>query len=66
MLESSLQNGTTRVGIDGCGGSYSRSWRVRMVPNGDEETKDIANAVRYAVDNGANVFNMSFGKLLAT
>jgi subtilisin family serine protease len=35
---------------------------VRAVPNGDEQDKDIALAVRYAVDNGAQVINMSFGK----
>ncbi|MFP3835596.1 S8 family serine peptidase [Chryseobacterium sp. SIMBA_028] len=35
---------------------------VRIVPNGDERDKDVANAVRYAVDNGAKILNMSFGK----
>lgn len=35
---------------------------LRAVPNGDEQDKDIALAVRYAVDNGAKVINMSFGK----
>src|SRR4030095_8026057 len=35
---------------------------VRAVPDGDERDKDIANAIRYAVDNGASVINMSFGK----
>ena len=35
---------------------------VRAVPDGDERDKDIANAVRYAVNNGAKVINMSFGK----
>lgn len=35
---------------------------VRAVPNGDERDKDIANAIRYAVNKGAKVINMSFGK----
>ncbi|WP_082830790.1 S8 family peptidase [Cochleicola gelatinilyticus] len=35
---------------------------VRAVPDGDEYDKDIANAIRYAVDNGAKVINTSFGK----
>ena len=35
---------------------------VRTVPDGDERDKDVANAIRYAVDNGAKILNMSFGK----
>ncbi|MBB77773.1 MAG: peptidase S8 [Crocinitomicaceae bacterium] len=35
---------------------------LRAVPNGDEFDKDIALAIRYAVDNGAMIINMSFGK----
>lgn len=35
---------------------------VRAVPDGDEYDKDIALAIRYAVDNGAQIINMSFGK----
>ena len=35
---------------------------LRCVPRGDEYDKDIALAVYYAVDNGAKVINMSFGK----
>ena len=35
---------------------------VRAVPDGDERDKDVANAIYYAVDNGADIINMSFGK----
>ena len=35
---------------------------IRTVPDGDEYDKDVALAIRYAVDNGAKVINMSFGK----
>lgn len=35
---------------------------IRAVPDGDEHDKDIALAIRYAVDNGARIINMSFGK----
>jgi len=35
---------------------------IRAVPDGDEHDKDIALAIRYATDNGAEVINMSFGK----
>ena len=35
---------------------------IRAVPDGDERDYDIANAIRYAADNGANIINMSFGK----
>jgi subtilisin family serine protease len=42
-----------------------RIMMIRAVPNGDEHDKDIALAIRYAVDNGAKVINMSFGKNLS-
>lgn len=35
---------------------------IRVVPNGDERDKDVANGIYYAVNNGAKVINMSFGK----
>ena len=34
-------------------------------PNGDEYDKDVANAIHYAVDHGARVINMSFGKRIS-
>ena len=39
---------------------------LRAVPDGDEYDKDIALAIRYAVDNGAKVINTSFGKYFST
>lgn len=35
---------------------------IRAVSNGDEYDKDVALAIKYAVENGATVINMSFGK----
>jgi cell wall-associated protease len=32
---------------------------------GDERDKDVANAIRYAVDNGARIINMSFSKMFS-
>ena len=49
------------VGIDGVANAV-RVMSVRAVPNGDERDKDVANAIRYAANNGADVINMSFGK----
>ena len=48
-------------GIDGIADNV-RIMMLRAVPDGDEHDKDIALAIRYAVDNGARVVNMSFGK----
>jgi len=50
------------LGIQGIAASPVRVMSVRAVPNGDERDKDVANAIRYAVDNGAQIINMSFGK----
>ena len=49
------------IGIDGIA-SAVRIISIRTVPDGDERDKDVANAIRYAADLGANVINMSFGK----
>ncbi|MDB5200719.1 MAG: peptidase [Ferruginibacter sp.] len=48
-------------GVDGIADNV-RIMMVRAVPDGDEHDKDIANAIRYAVNNGARVISMSFGK----
>jgi cell wall-associated protease len=48
-------------GINGIAGS-AEIMVLRAVPDGDEYDKDIALAIRYAVDKGANIINMSFGK----
>lgn len=49
------------VGVKGVANSVS-IMTIRVVPQGDERDKDVANGIRYAVDNGARVVNMSFGK----
>jgi subtilisin family serine protease len=49
------------IGIDGVAPAV-KLMMIRVVPDGDERDKDIANAIRYAVDHGARVINMSFGK----
>lgn len=49
------------VGMKGVADNV-RIMGVRCVPDGDERDKDVANAIIYAVDNGASVINMSFGK----
>lgn len=49
------------VGIDGIA-TQVKIMPIRVVPNGDERDKDVALGIRYAVDNGARIVNMSFGK----
>lgn len=50
-----------KLGVNGVANNV-QIMTVRNVPDGDERDKDVANAIRYAVDNGARVINMSFGK----
>ncbi|WP_158798324.1 S8 family peptidase [Pedobacter sp. L105] len=52
---------TNNLGIKGVADNVM-IMSVRSVPDGDERDKDVANAIRYAVANGAKVLNMSFGK----
>lgn len=49
------------IGMDGIADNVALMV-VKTVPDGDERDKDVANAIIYAVDNGAEVINMSFGK----
>ncbi len=49
------------LGMDGVADNV-RIMAVKAVPDGDERDKDVALAIRYAVDNGAQIINMSFGK----
>ncbi len=55
------QSRNNALGGDGVADNVS-IMALRAVPNGDEYDKDIALAIRYAVDNGAKVINGSFGK----
>jgi len=57
----SLAKRSNGKGMDGVTNNV-KLLSVRAVPNGDEYDKDVALAIRYAVDNGAKVINMSFGK----
>jgi subtilisin family serine protease len=52
------------IGIDGIAHNV-KIMCLRSTPRGDERDKDVANAIRYAVDNGAHIINMSFGKDLS-
>lgn len=49
------------IGVNGVANNVELM-SVRAVPNGDEYDKDVALAIRYAVDNGARIINCSFGK----
>lgn len=53
------QGGEVQYGV---ASKVAKIMTVRAVPDGDERDKDVANAIRYAVDNGAKILNMSFGK----
>ena len=54
-------NRNNLIGVKGAADNV-KIMAVRNTPNGDEYDKDVALGVYYAVDNGARVINMSFGK----
>ena len=49
------------IGIEGIADNV-QIMALRVVPDGDERDKDVANGIRFAADHGAKVINMSFGK----
>ena len=56
--------GATKKGIGQA--PFVKLMFIRVVPaDGDERDKDIANGIRYAVDNGASIINLSAGKYFA-
>jgi subtilisin family serine protease len=58
IIAAARNNG---VGIDGVSDAV-KIMMIRVVPDGDEYDKDVALAIKYAVNNGAKIINMSFGK----
>lgn len=76
-LSSNLSHGThvsgiiaaqrnNNKGINGIAGNVLIMPVVATTATGDERDKDIANAIRYAVDNGAKIINLSFSKLYSS
>ena len=53
------------IGTDGVADHVLIMPIVATTATGDERDKDVANAIRYAVDNGARIINMSFSKLIS-
>lgn len=61
LMAATRDNG---LGVDGISNNI-RIMPVVMVAEGDEYDKEVALAIRYAVDNGADIINMSWGKYLS-
>lgn len=61
LIAANRDNG---IGINGIA-SNVKIMAIRSTPNGDERDKDVALAIMYAVNNGADVINMSFGKRIS-
>lgn len=54
-------NRQNKLGIKGVA-EFVEIMAIRSTPDGDERDKDVALGILYAVDNGADIVNMSFGK----
>ncbi len=57
-------NRNNNLGIKGIADNV-KIMAIRTVPDGDERDKDVANAIKYATENGAQIINMSFGKSIS-
>ena len=62
IIAADRQNKKGNKGIN----NLAKIMVLRAVPNGDEYDKDVALAIRYAVDNGAKIINGSFGKYFSS
>ena len=62
IMGPNSKHGTHVAGLASNQSNFIQIMGVRVVPDGDEYDKDIALGIRYAVDNGAKIINMSFGK----
>ena len=62
IISADRQNKEGNKGIN----NLAKIMVLRAVPNGDEYDKDVALAIRYAVDNGAKIINGSFGKYFSS
>lgn len=62
LIGATRDNG---IGARGIASGCVEIMVLRAVPDGDERDEDVAKAIHYAVDNGANIINMSFGKGLS-
>jgi len=58
IIAANRNNG---IGINGIADNV-KIMVLRAIPNGDEYDKDVANAIKYAANNGAKIINCSFGK----
>lgn len=58
-------NRKNKIGIEGFSDQIKIMPIVAIPIGGYEHDKDVALAIRYAVDNGANIINMSFGKTMS-
>lgn len=58
IIGASRKNDNEAMGIANC----VEIMCIRILGGGDERDKDVALAIKYAVNKGAKVINMSFGK----